>query len=113
MPRPSRSRSMTRPNAVGVGESQLLGGLRQLLGSRRIEAPAPDLATEDFPAERHTALLLFLLDPLADLLPRPPGLHVRQPIPRRLGLRGGQNFDRVAVAQRPMQRRDAAVDAGR
>src|SRR5439155_20387141 len=77
----------------------------------RSEPAAPDLAREDLSSQRHAALLLLMLDPLADLLAGPDCLNVCQPITRRLGLRGGEDFDRIAVAQGPMQRGDAAVYA--
>ncbi len=62
-------------------EGQRLRSLRQLLGGRRVQASPPHLAGQNLATERHAALLLLLLDPLPDLLPRPTGLHVRQPIP--------------------------------
>ena len=69
------------------------------------------MPTEDLTAQGDAALVLLHLDPLADLVPGAGGLHVGEPVARRLRLRAGQDFDRVAVFQGPVQRGDPAVDA--
>src|SRR5216110_3984104 len=62
-------------------------------------------------AELQALLVLLAADPLPDLVARPGGLHVGQPVAGRLGLRAGHHLHRVAGFQRAVQRRDAAVDA--
>ena len=47
---------------------------------------------------------------LADLVPRPTGPHVRQPIATRLRVRIGENLHRLRVLELTRQRGDAAVD---
>src|SRR2546422_5386766 len=53
---------------------------------------------------------LFLADPLPDLVAGAPRLDVGEPVTRRLGLLARHNLHRVAVLERAVQRRDAAVD---
>src|SRR5260370_1067794 len=88
---PSRTTNVSPPNRrfalFWSAEGERLRSPGQLVGRRGIEPPPPDLARQNFAAERDAALLLFLLDPLADLLTRPTCLHVRQPVARGLGLR--------------------------
>src|SRR5438046_2941880 len=69
-----------RLDLFGHAERERLRRLRQLLGGRRTEPPAPDFACEDLAAQRDTPLLLLLLDPLPDLLAGPTGLDMRQPV---------------------------------
>src|SRR5207244_10673118 len=74
--------------------------------------PPPRLPREHLLAELQALLVLLAADPLPDLVARPGGLHVGQPVAGRLGLRTSHHLHRVAVFQRAVQRRDAAVDAG-
>ena len=98
---------------------QLLGGPDRQIGGRarqpglvgRVEAPAAHLACQDLLSQIEALLVLFLTDPLPDLVAGAGSLHVRQPVPRRLGLRTGHDFHGVAVLERAMQGRDPAVDA--
>src|SRR5438552_3302124 len=100
-----------RLHLVSHAERERGRRLGQLVRGRRVEAPAANFAREDLAPERHAPFMLFLLDPLADFLARPAGLDVGQPVPRRLGLRAREHLDRVAVAERPVQRRDPSVHA--
>ncbi len=58
--------------------------------------------------------MLLPADPLPDLVPGPGGLHVGEPVAGRLSLGARHHLHRVAVLavlERTVQRRDAAVDA--
>src|SRR6267154_1377621 len=66
---------------------------------------------EDFLPELETLLVLLPADPLPDLVAGPRRLHVGEPVAGRLGLGAGHHLHGIAVLERTVQRRDAAVDA--
>src|SRR2546426_817322 len=101
-----------RRELLGRADREHSGRLRVLLRRGGGEAAAADLPVQDLAAQRDAALVLLQLDPLPDLVARTRRLHVGQPVARRLGDRAGEDLHRVAVVQRPVQRGDAAVDAG-
>ena len=78
----------------------------------RIEPAPPDLARQDLLAQREADLLFLVVDPLLDLVPGPGGADVAQPVAARLGGGAGEDLDRIAALELPVQRRDPAVDLG-
>ena len=76
--------------------------------SRRRRTSRARISLPEAPADR----LLLVVDPLLDLLPGARGADVAQPVAARLGRRAGEDLDRVAALELPVQRRDPAVDLG-
>src|SRR6266436_1685824 len=91
-------------------DGQVGRGALQPRGVRRGEAAAPHFPREDFLPELETLLVLLPADPLPDLVAGPRRLHVGGPVAGRVGLGAGHHHG-IAVLERTVQRRDAAVDA--
>ena len=95
-----------------IGEAERLGRLPQLLGFRRREPTALQLARDLFAAQHHALFLFLVAYPGFDLVPRSRGADMGEPVAARLGIGAGQDLDGVPVTQLPVQGRDATVDLG-
>ena len=94
------------------GESQGFGRFLQLSVVGRIQPAPAYLAGQNLLTQRETHLLLFMADPLLDLVSRPRRVHVAQPVPAGSRAVAGQDFYGVAITKLAMERRDPAVDLG-
>src|SRR5690606_2265874 len=69
----------------------------------------PQLAVEHLATQARGGALLLLPDPLADLVARPAGAHVREPVAAGSRAGGRDDLHRIGVAQLPRERRDPPV----
>ena len=69
---------------VYIGEVQCLRDLHELAVFRFGQPPTLDLAIQYLTTQFDRGRMLFNAEPLANLVTRPPGSDVRQPVPARL-----------------------------
>src|SRR6267154_785906 len=87
------------------------GDLQQIGIFRLCQAAALDLAIEYLPTELDRGAVLFNAKALANLVTRPAGPDVRQPIPARFRRRRCDDLHRLRILELAREARNAAVDS--
>src|SRR6266576_1857753 len=96
---------------VQVGQMQRLGHLQKIGIFRLNQSPPLDFTIEYLPAELDRCRVLFDAESLANLMTRPSGPDVGQPIPARFRRGRCDDLHCLRILELAREARDAAVDS--